>query len=352
MPEVKKIKWQEELLNMRNRTRPSPGDRSEMLAVRDISFRYDEDPASGGIEKISLSLQEGEVIAIAGKSGSGKTTLLKCIYGLFDLRAGKISMDGEEVTGPAYNLIPGHGQMELVSQEYHVLVNHSVQENFAEKLPYLPMLDRQLRVEKLLRLLELFPLRNMRARDLSSGQKQRVAIGRALASFPRLLLLDEPFSNIDRMLSEKLFSFILREAKKHHSAVIMITHLPEEALRYADRLAIMDKGRILQEGKVADVYYRPRNTRLAALMGDYNVISREDVEKNSPYRKKKKVFARPDCIVPCAPSKADIVLNIVSCGYNGKCYESSGETKTGNLIRLYSARQFHPGSRHSFAIQL
>ncbi len=350
---VKSETWQQKLLAIRHESRPKSDSQSQtMLQLKEVSFNYPGQKYFEGIRQVSLNVKEGEVLAIAGRSGSGKTTLLKCIYGLFDLAEGKITMQGEEVLGPAYNLMPGHRNMQLVSQEYYVLVNHTVQENFYDKLQHLTYEDRAKRGEQILRLLELQHLRNTRAADLSSGQKQRVAIGRALAVFPDLLLLDEPFSNIDNLLSEKLFSFIMREAKKNKCAVILITHLPEEALKYSQHLAIMDKGRILQRGDTWDVYYRPKNSKLAGLLGDFNTIRKEDLERGSPYRSKKTVYVRPDKIkIAPAGKKPDIVLQVNDCYYNGKCVEIIGNTHSGKSVRVYSAKKLFPGTKAGFVIE-
>lgn len=198
-------------------------------------------------------------MAIVGKSGSGKTTLLKCIYGLEDLSQGEVHLDSEKILGPAFNLIPGHEEMKLVSQDFYVLENHTVEENIFDKLIGFTDEAKNKRATRLLHLLELNFLRNTRAKYLSSGQKQRVAIARALAIMPKVLLLDEPFSNLDHLLTEKLFSFVLKEVKKGNTSVLLITHWSEEALKYADSVTIIDDGKVLQTGEKWDVYYKPKN---------------------------------------------------------------------------------------------
>jgi ABC-type Fe3+/spermidine/putrescine transport system ATPase subunit len=278
-------------------------------------------------------------MAIVGKSGSGKTTLLKCIYGLEDLVSGHIQLDEEAVLGPAYNLIAGHEDMKLVSQEYYVLENHTVEENIFDKLIGYTTEAKQKRSKKLLQLLELEPLRNTRAKHLSSGQRQRVAIARALAIIPKVLLLDEPFSNLDTILSEKLFSFIIKEVKQQRTSVILITHLAEEALKYADTIGIMDEGRLLQTGEKWQVYYHPRNSRLAGLLGDYNLIRKSDLSKKSAALFPSKFVIRPDQLQLQAGSKAgDINLTVTNCLFNGKCYEIYGLTSSGNRVVLYAQK--------------
>jgi ABC-type Fe3+/spermidine/putrescine transport system ATPase subunit len=279
------------------------------------------------------------VLALAGKSGCGKTTLVKCIYGLEDLHGGEVKIDDEIVLGPAYNLIPGHKDMSLVSQDFYVLDNHTVTENITDKLIGYTDDYKQKRASQLLKLLELHHLRDTKARFLSSGQKQRVAIARALSIIPKLLLLDEPFSNLDKLLTDKLFAFINKEVKKNHTSVILVTHAAEEAIKYADRIAVMDDGRIRQIGEKWKVYYEPKNTKLAGLMGDYNVVRKEDLEKNSRTIRSK-IILRPDKIKPGeGKNAARLPLKITNCTYNGKCFELLAETKSGRTVIFYSSKE-------------
>jgi len=262
-------------------------------------------------------------------------------------------MDGERVLGPSYNLIPGFEDMKLVSQEFYVLDNHTVEENIFDKLIGYADDSKQKRAAKILKLLELGHLKNTRAKHLSSGQKQRVAIARALAVIPKLLLLDEPFSNLDKLLTEKLFSFVISEVKKNKTSVILITHLAEEALKYSDTLAVIDDGKISQIGETWQVYYKPKNSRLAGLLGDFNLLKKEDLEKNSNLKITTKLFLRPDKIrLLTAKTNADLSLTIVNCSYNGKCYEVLAETKNGNLILLYLNRELKKNSLHLFKIEM
>jgi iron(III) transport system ATP-binding protein len=276
-------------------------------------------------------------LALVGKSGSGKTTLIKCIYGLEDLIEGEVMLDEARVLGPSYNLIPGHKEMSLVSQDFYVLDNHSVEENITDKLIGYTNEAKQKRANQLLKLLELTHLKNTRARNLSSGQKQRVAIARALAIIPKVLLLDEPFSNLDKLLTDKLFSFVIKEVKKNKSAVILITHLAEEALKYADRIGVVDQGKITQIGEKWKVYYQPQNTRLAGLLGDFNVVKKEDFEKSAQAKVKSKTILRPDKIsLTGTKNSLKIPLTINNCSFNGKCFEVLAETKNGNSLIFYS----------------
>lgn len=290
---------------------------------------------------------------MVGKSGSGKTTLLKCIYGLENLLSGEVLLDGEKVTGPAFNLIPGHDEMRLVSQDFYVLDYHSVEENIFDKLIGYTDEAKRKRASKLLKLLGLTTLRTTKAKFLSSGQKQRVALARAFAIIPKVLLLDEPFSNLDKLLTEKLFDFILKEVKKQHTSVILITHLAEEALKFTDKLAVLEKGKIIQTGKKWDVYYRPKNSRLAGLLGDYNILHQNDLEKKSRNKFKSKAFIRPDKIKLADKNQAvDLVATVSNCTFNGKCFEILCETKNNTPLVIYSSKALAVDHLYNFVIDV
>lgn len=276
---------------------------------------------------------------------------MKCIYGLEDLDAGEVTFGNKKVLGPSYNLIPGYEDMKLVSQDFYVLDNHTVEENIFDKLIGFTNEVKQKRAAKLLKLLDLLALKNSKAKFLSSGQKQRVAIARALAVIPKVLLLDEPFSNLDTILSEKLFAFVTSEVRKNKTSVILITHLADEALKYADTLAVMDNGKIIQSGKKWQIYYQPKNTKLAGLLGPFNIIKAEDFEKNS--KQKTKLFVRPDKLkITTAKTSFDLELTILNCTFNGKCFEVLGETKNGNPVLAYSPKGLETERQYYFSIEV
>lgn len=289
---------------------------------------------------MSLQLADGQILALLGPSGGGKTTLIKCIYGLEDLQGGEILFDGEQVLGPAYNLMPGHKSMKLVSQDYYVLDNHTVEENIKDILIGYTNEFKAQRSEKLLGLLELGALRHVRARDLSSGQKQRVAIARALVDFPKLLLLDEPFSNLDKILKDKLFDFIMKETKKNNGSALLITHHAEEALEYAGTIGVIVNGKIIQLGEKEEVYYRPKNSRIARLMGDYNTLSVKDLNASSVFRKgAKKLMLRPNQFeLVKTKLQSDLEVSYINHFFNGKCVEVLAETAGGSQMIFYCSK--------------
>ena len=308
-----------------------------MLSVKKIAFNYPNNTRFKGISNVSLNSAPGKILAIIGKSGSGKTTLLKCIYGLEDLHSGIITMDDKRVLGPAYNLIPGHEDMRFVSQDFYVLDNHTVEENIKDKLIGYTNEYKQKRSNQLLRLLDLTAYKHLKAITLSSGQKQRVAIARSLAEFPKLLLLDEPFSNLDLPLRDKIFTYIRQQLKKHNASAILVTHQPEEALRYADETAVMENGKIIQHDQTFTVYYQPKTKNSAALMGRYFILEQEDLVSPKIKLSKNQTYIRPNQLqIVESKSQAHLQVTVTNVFFNGYGFEYFAETKQGNDIYFYS----------------
>lgn len=263
--------------------------------------------------------------------------MIKCLYGLEDLDGGEVHIGKENVLGPSYNLIPGHKDMKLVSQDYYVLDNHTVEENIKDMLIGMANDYKDARCKKILKLLDLQPIAKLQAKTLSSGQKQRVAIARALTVIPKVLLLDEPFNNLDRPLKEKLFSFIIKEVKKKKSALLIITHEADEALKYSNKIGVMDSGKLVQFDERDKVFYNPKNLKIASLLGDYNVIKKEDLEKSSQLKLNKQLLIRPHQLYILQKTEtADMILTNTSLYFNGKCFELYGESRSGKAIVVYA----------------
>ncbi len=207
------------------------------------------------------------MLTILGKSGCGKSTLLKCIYGLVDLQKGEITFNKEKVLGPAYNLIPGHPLFKLVSQESILLENCTVEENIKDQLSGYTNEYKVYRTDEVLNAVDLKKHAEKKANLLSSGQRQRLCIARAITDFPKLLLLDEPFSNLDFDRRDRLFTFIRNNLKQHNSSCIYITHHPQEAIRYAHQLMVIEEGKIAAFGNPETIYKKPESIAIARLFG-------------------------------------------------------------------------------------
>jgi len=219
------------------------------------------------LKNISFDLREQNMLTILGKSGSGKSTLLKCIYGLVDLHKGEIIFNNEKILGPAFNLIPGHPLIKLVSQESILLENCTVEENIKDQLNGYTNEYKNARTEEVLLAVDLKKHARKKANLLSSGQRQRLTIARAITEFPKLLLLDEPFSNLDFNRRDNLFSFIRKNLKQHNSSCVYVTHHPQEAIRYAHQLIIIEEGKIAANGQPEHIYKQPDSIAIARLFG-------------------------------------------------------------------------------------
>ena len=218
----------------------------------------------------------GEVLALVGPSGSGKSTLLRCIAGLVAPRTGRIVVGRETWldTEAHVNLAPQRRHVGFVFQNYGLFPHLSALDNVREGLNRLrlPAAVRKKRARALLELVHLAGLEERLPRDLSGGQQQRVAVARALAGEPRVLLLDEPFSAVDRVTREKLQNE-LSDLRRHLAMpVILVTHDLEEAMLLADRLCVLSRGRTLQTGAPLDVLEHPATAEVARLLGLHNVF--------------------------------------------------------------------------------
>ncbi len=254
--------------------RPSFGGKT-LIRLNGIAKRFGDYPALHGLD---LEIGEGEFIALLGPSGSGKTTLLRIIAGLEFQDAGEVVIGGEDVSG----LRVAERKVGFVFQHYALFRHMTVAENVAFGLTVRKRRDRpakaaiQARAEELLRLVQLDGLGKRLPGQLSGGQRQRVALARALAIEPRLLLLDEPFGALDAKVRKDLRRWLRDLHKQMGLTSIFVTHDQEEALELADRVVVMDHGRIEQVGTPEEVYMRPATPFVAQFVGENNRLPGAD----------------------------------------------------------------------------
>ncbi|AFZ68325.1 ABC transporter ATP-binding protein [Deinococcus peraridilitoris] len=239
------------------------------LDVREVHKHY------GGVralQGVSLSLPGGETLALLGPSGCGKSTLLRLVAGLEHPDAGHIVMDGRDVT----NAPPERRDLSLVFQEYALFPHLSVLGNaaYGPRARGLPRHEAHTRARAALALVSLAQLERRRVSELSGGQQQRVALARALAPRPRLLLLDEPLSNLDERLRGELQLELRALFARLDASVLLVTHDQREALALSNHMALMRAGRIVQSGRTADVHARPHSAWAAAFLGHRNLLPR------------------------------------------------------------------------------
>ena len=243
-----------------------------MLKVNSISFSYQEKLT---INSVSFELEKGKNLAIIGESGCGKSTLLKLIYGLYDIDKGKLFWNEIEVLGPKYNLIPGMDFMKYLAQDFDLMPFITVSENIGKYLSNFYPEQKNKRITELLEIVEMTDYANIKAKNLSGGQMQRVALARVLALEPEVLLLDEPFSHIDNFrknsLRRKLFGYL----KEKQITTIFATHDSSDVLSFADEVLVLKDGKIIEEGNPKNIYDKPKNKYIASLFGNVNEIEIE-----------------------------------------------------------------------------
>ena len=238
------------------------------LALERLSKQFG---AQTAVDAVSLDVRPGELIVLLGPSGCGKTTTLRMIAGFVPPSAGDIRLDGASITA----LPPHRREMGIVFQSYALFPHLSVARNVAFGLEMRRMSAPaiQARVAEMLRLVKLEAFADRLPRQLSGGQQQRVALARALAIHPRLLLLDEPLSNLDAALRQEMAREI-RILQQHGGiTTIMVTHDQTEALAMADRLVVMHEGRVQQIGTPEEVHGQPANPFVARFIGGSNIVT-------------------------------------------------------------------------------
>lgn len=223
------------------------------------------------LDAVSVDFAEGEFFGLLGPSGSGKTTLLRAIAGFVELDSGKILIDGQ----PVEDRPPHRREIGMVFQSYALFPHLSVAENigFGLSVRGRPRATITAEIERLLALVQLSGLEGRKPKQLSGGQQQRVALARALATRPRVLLLDEPLGALDKKLRQEMQIELKQIQREVGITTIFVTHDQEEALTLSDRIAILDKGKIVQMGAPTEVYERPRTVFAAGFLGEANFLA-------------------------------------------------------------------------------
>lgn len=291
-----------------------------MLAVADLAVKY-AGSEQFVLQEISFQLSSKSILGIFGRSGSGKTTLLKTVAGLISPSRGYVSLNEEQIEGPADKLVPGHEEIRLVFQDFKLKHKMTVAENILyELLPY-EQDYRSDRLERMLHICLLADFRDTYVEELSGGQKQRVAVARALATEPQLLLMDEPFSNLDIAAKSLLRSALHNIVSDTNSAVVFVSHDPAEVLALCDQVLVIDEGKILQKGTPQAIYQRPTSHQVAALFSRLCEVQKD----------RKAHYYRPENIVIANESEADFEGVVQRVDYLGSYQllfikSSKGET--------------------------
>ena len=246
---------------------------SAYLQVQDLVVGYDNITVVNGL---SLTLQQGEIGCFLGYSGCGKTTALRAIAGLEQSRQGRISLNNQRLTDQSkrssFAVAPANRGMGMVFQDYALFGHLSVAKNIGFGLSKWSASDKKARIAEMLELVELSEHADKRPAELSGGQQQRVALARALAPKPKLLLLDEPFSNLDVVLRESLAMSVRDILKRTNTTAILVTHDQNEAFALADKVGVMHNGKLVQWATPSELYHEPISPFVAEFVGEGAMI--------------------------------------------------------------------------------
>ncbi|WP_316782737.1 ABC transporter ATP-binding protein [Pedobacter frigiditerrae] len=267
----------------------------QIITVSNLTKQYQETQVSG-ISNISFSIKRGDIVAIIGESGSGKSTLLKCIYGLLKPDEGEILLNGKRVLGPDEQLIPGNAEMKMVTQDFSLNIYAKVYDNIASMLSNTDVAAKQAKTLEMMERLHITKLKDKKITELSGGEQQRVAIAKALISDTKVLLLDEPFSQVDSLLKNQLRADIKRLAKETGLTIILVSHDPTDGLFLADQLLILKQGQLLQNDNPETIYQNPSHLYTAKILGNAVILDAEQATQLGLKTEKQNVVFYPEWV--------------------------------------------------------
>ncbi len=306
---------------------------SDILSIKNLKYSIDDKRIIRGI---SLACQSHQIVAVLGQSGSGKSTLLKLIAGLLEPDSGVLFIEGTPIDPPSEKLIPGHPKIKIVKQDNPLFPNISLRENIAYELRFYEKEYREYRVNRLLKLGGLTDVADQLPRHSSEGEQQRTSIARAIAEEPSLLLLDEPFSNLDYPNKQRMKEAIQEIVIEENMACIFVTHEVSDVFGMASEVAVLKSGKIAQRDKPEVVYSSPANEYVAGLTGEYNLMKAEKFSAlfGIPVTSKQ-VLIRPECIEFHQNKGVSVnVRQVVSKGF----YQEVDLEIEGHLLKAVTMR--------------
>jgi ABC-type Fe3+/spermidine/putrescine transport system ATPase subunit len=280
------------------------------------------------LNNISFSQRKLQRIAVAGETGSGKSTLLKIIAGLAQPDTGEVVFEGEVVQGPADRLVPGHPGIAYLSQHFELPKFLRVE----QVLTYSNTISDE-EAATLYEVCQIDHLLKRKTDQLSGGERQRIALARALISSPRLLLLDEPFSNLDMVHKNTLKSVIRNIGKKLKITCVLVSHDPSDTLSWADKILVMKDGHVLQKGTPEQIYRQPANEYIAGLFGKYNRIPSQLLKTISGISANgKDLIIRPESFKITSKKKNALSGKVAQVNFFGSFYELEVSLPGTNII--------------------
>ena len=312
-------------------------------------FEGTVDPGSGSvvvgqgrISGISFVQQKGQKLALAGATGSGKSTLLKVIAGLLQPDAGEVWLEGVRVRGPLETLVPGHPGIAYLSQHFELWNNYRV----GEVLSYANDLSDE-EAGALYAMCRIDRLLGRRTDQLSGGERQRIALARLLVKPPRLLLLDEPYSNLDRVHKEILRAVIRDIADSTGISCILVSHDPQDILSWADEILVLNGGRLIQKATPERIYRQPVDEYTAGLFGKYNLVDATLAARLGRLAGtadgRKDLFIRPEKLTLSAMGNAAAQGRVTGVTFLGGYYEIEVELASSRLLVRADSNSYKKG---------
>lgn len=298
-----------------------------LLKVANVTRQIEDTVA---VNAVSFTQNKLEKIAIAGETGSGKSTLLKIVAGLVQPDSGSVMFNNKRIAGPDEKLVAGHEDIAYLSQHFELQKFLRVEQvlEYANKLT-----DDE--AGTLFELCRIDHLLKRRTDELSGGEKQRIAIARLLISAPKLLLLDEPFSNLDMMQRNTLKSVLEDLCRGLKITCILVSHDPQDVLTWANKILIMKNGKVVQKGTPEAVYKMPVNAYTAGLFGKFSHINIAETNLPIPGRnkiKRKELYLRPENLQLVSKNDKSVKAQITKVIFTGDRYELELATTTEELI--------------------
>lgn len=295
------------------------------------------------LHNINLEIEDGELYTLLGPSGCGKTTLLRIIAGFIKPLEGRVLLDEKDIT----SLPPEKRNIGTVFQNYALFPNMNVEENlrYGLKLKKLGKKDQEDRLKHYLNLVGMYEYKMRKVSELSGGQQQRVALARSLSQEPRVLLLDEPMSNLDAALREKMREEIRDLQQKLKITTLFITHDQKEALSISDKIAVIKDGRSIQQGTPEEIYRCPKNEFIASFVGESNIFTGEEIKSFNLSCKEEPCIIRPEevTILNEGSKESGIQGKIIKKIFSGSIIEYKILVNS----KVISAMELNLGSRRS-----
>lgn len=283
------------------------------------------------LQEISFSQRKDQKIAIAGETGSGKSTLLKIIAGIEQADAGEVLFREQRVKGPEENLVPGYPGIAYLSQDFELPKFLRVQ----QVLAYANSLSQD-DANTLFSVCEIAHLMERKTDELSGGERQRIALAKLLIASPQLLLLDEPYSNLDMVHRNTLKGVLEKVCKQLKITCILVSHEPSDVLSWADKIIVMKDGQIVQKDPSERIYRRPTNEYVAGLFGNYNLINYAQArwlyELLDIKPSKKNLLIRPENFKIVTKKHKAVSGKVVEVNYFGSYYEVEVRVDEYNIL--------------------